>query len=153
MELAARVDEYGKLGWIAVIVLGFIIFWPLGLAILAYTIWSGRMGCWKRSGPGRWFETKEGRESRRGRRRGETSGNTAFDEYREETLRRLEEEQEEFHQFLHRLRQAKDKSEFDQFMQDRRRRAADPDDAAGEPDRGGSGFRPSPGDPTPSPAG
>ena len=46
MPLAARIDEYGKLAWIALMVLGFIIFWPLGLALLAFIIWSGRMG-WK----------------------------------------------------------------------------------------------------------
>ena len=45
-----------------------------------------------------------------------------FDEYRAETLRRLEEEQREFVEYLDRLRQAKDKAEFDQFMADRRRR-------------------------------
>ena len=45
-----------------------------------------------------------------------TSGNRAFDEYRSETLRRLEEEQVEFRNFLDRLRHAKDKEEFDQFM-------------------------------------
>ena len=45
-----------------------------------------------------------------------TSGNRAFDEYRTETLRRLEEEQREFQEFLTRLRMAKDKAEFDQFM-------------------------------------
>ena len=48
------------------------------------------------------------------------SGNRAFDEYREETLRRLEEEQREFQEFLVRLRMAKDKAEFDQFMAERR---------------------------------
>ena len=48
--------------------------------------------------------------------------NRAFDEYREETLRRLEEEQREFHDFLARLRRAKDKAEFDQFMSERRTR-------------------------------
>ncbi|MET1026466.1 MAG: DUF2852 domain-containing protein, partial [Dongiaceae bacterium] len=46
----------------------------------------------------------------------------AFDEYRSETLRRLEEEQKEFRDFLDHLRQAKDKAEFDQFMNDRRNR-------------------------------
>jgi hypothetical protein len=40
-------------------------------------------------------------------------GNQAFDEYRVATLRRLEEEQEEFQKFLARLRVAKDKFEFD----------------------------------------
>ena len=49
-----------------------------------------------------------------------TSGNRAFDEYRSETLRRLEDEQKEFSSFLERLRFAKDKAEFDQFMADRR---------------------------------
>ncbi len=52
------------------------------------------------------------------------SGNRAFDEYREETLRRLEDEQKEFKGFLDRLRQAKDKAEFDQFMAERRNRPA-----------------------------
>jgi Protein of unknown function (DUF2852) len=47
------------------------------------------------------------------------SDNRAFDEYRQETLRRLEEEQREFQEFLVRLRMAKDKAEFDQFMAER----------------------------------
>jgi len=51
-----------------------------------------------------------------------SSGNRAFDEYRTETLRRLEDEQREFRDFLERLRQAKDKAEFDQFMAERRNR-------------------------------
>lgn len=55
-----------------------------------------------------------------------TSGNRAFDEYRSETLRRLEDEQHEFSDFLDRLRVAKDKSEFDQFMSDRRQRTSRP---------------------------
>jgi hypothetical protein len=52
-----------------------------------------------------------------------SSGNRAFDEYRAETLRRLEDEQREFRDFLARLRQAKDKAEFDQFMAERRNRS------------------------------
>lgn len=51
------------------------------------------------------------------------SGNTAFDAYKTETLRRLESEQEAFESFLERLREAKDKAEFDQFMDDRETRA------------------------------
>ncbi len=61
-----------------------------------------------------------------------TSGNHAFDEYREATLKRLEDEQREFHGFLDQLRAAKDRAEFDAFMADRRRRDADPH-AAPEP--------------------
>jgi hypothetical protein len=58
--------------------------------------------------------------------RGRSSGNWAFDEYRAETLRRLEEEQREFMAFLDRLRHARDRAEFDQFMAERGRR---PDNA------------------------
>jgi hypothetical protein len=57
---------------------------------------------------------------------GGTSGNHAFDEYRTETLRRLEDEQREFLNFLDRLRHAKDKAEFDQFMAERRHRNEGP---------------------------
>jgi hypothetical protein len=53
-----------------------------------------------------------------------SSGNRAFDDYRADTLRRLEEEQREFREFLDRLRFAKDKTEFDQFMTERRNRPA-----------------------------
>ena len=53
-----------------------------------------------------------------------SSGNHAFDEYRTETLKRLEDEQREFREFLERLRFAKDKTEFDAFMADRRNRPA-----------------------------
>lgn len=51
------------------------------------------------------------------------TGNSAFDEYRAETLRRLEEEQAEFKEFLDRLRRAKDKAELDEFLAQRRRGA------------------------------
>lgn len=54
-----------------------------------------------------------------------SSGNTAFDAYKSETLRRLEDEQENFESFLQRLRESKDKSEFDQFMDDRANNARD----------------------------
>lgn len=54
-----------------------------------------------------------------------STGNSAFDAYKEDTLRRLEEEQSDFEAFLTRLREAKDKAEFDQFMEDRSRRAAE----------------------------
>lgn len=63
---------------------------------------------------------------------GSPSGNRAFDEYKAETLRRLEEEQTDFRDFLERLRQAKDKAEFDQFMEQRRR----PAEPRPETDRG-----------------
>jgi hypothetical protein len=54
-----------------------------------------------------------------------SSGNTAFDAYKAETLRRLEDEQGSFEAFLERLRAAKDKSEFDQFMDDQGKKASE----------------------------
>ena len=121
-QMALRVDEFGKPAWIALMVIGFIVFWPIGLAILAYIIWSGRMGCMGRHrgewGPqqfggkfGKWMGPQGGHRP---------TGNRAFDEYRADTLRRLEEEARDFEGFLDRLRMAKDKAEFDQFMTDRR---------------------------------
>ena len=126
MDIAAKLDDIGKPAWIGVMVLGFILFWPIGLAILAYLIWSGRMTCGRHGGAGRWYgtENRHGGAARwcGGWRRSESSGNHAFDEYRAETLKRLEEEEREFREFLERLRQAKDKAEFDQFMAERGRR-------------------------------
>ncbi len=57
-----------------------------------------------------------------------SSGNSAFDDYRTETLRRLEDEQREFKDFLSRLRFAKDRAEFDQFMTQRRERPVEPNE-------------------------
>jgi hypothetical protein len=113
MDVVTKIDEIGKPAWIGLLVLSFVIYWPIGLALLAFLIWSGRMGC---RGAGRWHK-----RHRCDQYRMRSSGNTAFDEYREETLRRLEEEQREFKDFLDRLRHAKDKAEFDQFMAERRR--------------------------------
>ncbi len=123
MGIAARLDDIGKPAWIALMILGFMLFWPLGLAVLAFLIGSGRMGCWKHRGHGRWYNEERRDAASRwfaGERHASSSGNRAFDEYRAETLRRLEEEQKEFLAFLDRLRFAKDKVEFDQFLAERR---------------------------------
>ena len=61
------------------------------------------------------------------------TGNRAFDEYREEALRKLEEEANEFRSFLERLRMAKDSQEFDEFINERRNRPSDPQDPAPQP--------------------
>lgn len=126
----AFLDRRGKFGWITAMVLGFIFFWPLGLALLAYMIWGKQMfgkSCRNRDHHGHhhrgdarraWAENWD-RMSRAAR----PSGNAAFDAYKADTLRRLEEEQEAFETFLQRLREAKDKTEFDSFMEDRARNA------------------------------
>ena len=137
MPITAQLDAFGKPAWIALIVLGFMVWWPVGLSVLAFTVGSGRMGCGHQ---GHW-QNKMDRMQRkmdwmRSRVSGgpwnatwnapwnyaPSSGNRAFDEYRTETLRRLEDEQREFREFLDRLRVAKDKTEFDAFMAERRNR-------------------------------
>lgn len=103
----AWMDTHGKGAWLTAMILGFIFIWPLGLAILFFMIWSNRMSrsffCCSRSKNMRTQKT----------------GNTAFDAYKEDTLQRLADEQTAFTGFLDRLRQAKDKAEFDNFMEER----------------------------------
>ena len=129
---AAQVDDFGKPAWVALTVVSFILFWPLGLLVLGFLMGSGRMACWRHGGTDRWQRRMERMQRRMERMQGaagrwgcgsygNSSGNYAFDEYRAETLRRLEEEQREFMTFLDRLRHAKDKAEFDQFMAEHRR--------------------------------
>jgi Protein of unknown function (DUF2852) len=127
MAITAKLDEWGMGAWFALVIVSFVLgWWPVGLAILAFLIGSGRMGCWKRGEVGRWQGAERMREAAQWWRQPPTSGNHAFDEYRTETLRRLEEEQREFREFLDRLRFARDKTEFDQFMSERRARPASP---------------------------
>ena len=124
-------------GRIILIVAGFIIWWPLGLAALAYTLWSRNMGCLSHDRHGRWADKMERMQYKMERMRSRmegrgyyapSSGNRAFDDYRMETLRRLEEEQTEFKDFLDRLRHAKDKEEFDAFMAQHKQRPTPPNE-------------------------
>lgn len=63
-----------------------------------------------------------------------SSGNTAFDSYKAETLKRLQDEQDAFETFLDRLRAAKDKAEFDQFMEERAKPSRDEPSADPKPE-------------------
>ena len=114
----AWLDARGKGAWIAAMILGFILFWPVGLALVIYM-----------SVTGKWGLRRAGRASgvARGFHAARSSGNAAFDAYKEDTLRRLEDEQRAFEAFLQRLREAKDKAEFDQFMDERGSDAHAPD--------------------------
>lgn len=142
--------------WIVATVLGFIFWWPVGLILLFCTFGGRRMSCWGYGRQGGYEAGWEGgmappwvgwkrhwkrqmkewyRSQAQGQAQGQapgpaaaqpSSGNRAFDEYRAETLRRLEEEQKEFGAFLDRLRFAKDKAEFDQFMAELRQRPPAP---------------------------
>jgi len=136
MPIAAKLDDLGRPAWIALMILGFMAWWPLGLAVLAFLIGSGRMGCGRYGS--HWEHKMTRLQDKMDRVRDKmdrvggggggwwgqspSSGNRAFDEYKAETLKRLEEEQREFREFLARLRFARDRAEFDQFMSERRNR-------------------------------
>jgi hypothetical protein len=127
---------------IIAMVLGFIVFWPIGLAILGYKFWQSRYG-----GPdlqtlaaNKWQDARGmmasghswgcGRSMRRGSRFYAPTGNIAFDEWRTAELTRLEEErrkldeaQREFAEYVDAIRRAKDREEFERFMAERRARS------------------------------
>ncbi|MDR5651804.1 DUF2852 domain-containing protein [Ruixingdingia sedimenti] len=129
----AWLDDRGKGAWIAVMVLGFILFWPVGLAILFYMIWGKKMFRKSACHRGAWRMHRSGLTP---------TGNSAFEAYKADTLRRLEDEQQAFETFLQRLRDAKDKQEFDAFMEDRARAAREEttrrDDAPVAPEGSGA---------------
>src|SRR4051794_22985280 len=95
---------------IALMVAGFVVFWPAGLAILAWILWrkSGqpmpRLAVLDRLGP---------RPHR----------NSAFEDWRRGEIERLEQErrrlaqaEQDFADFLDQLKRARDREEFDRFM-------------------------------------
>lgn len=134
----ARKAQWRETGWrpgygwspfnIAAMVIGFIIFFPIGLAILFWNIWTSRrqrtefafagmnpMSNWP-AAP--WSQTN--------RDLSRHSGNAVFEDYKRATLERLEEErrklaaeQDAFAAFLEDLKRAKDRTEFERFMQER----------------------------------
>lgn len=111
---------------IALMVIGFMVFWPLGLAMLAYILWGDRLDDVK-------GELGKARDSifgscRKGPRSFARTGNIAFDDWREKELERLAEERrkldetlDEFDAYARELRRAKDQEEFDRFMAERSR--------------------------------
>lgn len=125
-------------GWtpltIGLMVLGFIVFWPLGFAMLAYILWGDRLhrmaGDASESFRANGWNCA-GRSPMRSAPLSAT-GNVAFDEYRKREIERIEAERRkldemraEFDGYLAELRRAKDKEEFDRFMADRDRRERD----------------------------
>jgi len=117
---------------IALMVLGFIVFWPLGLAMLAYIVWGEMFGgtadqVQRLVGKTRGWCSPGSRQkwSNRSFTMG-SSGNAAFDDYRAEQLRRLDEERKRldeeigaFQEYMRNLHMARDREEFDRFMRDR----------------------------------
>lgn len=115
---------------IALMIIGFMIFWPLGLAMLAYILWGDRLDGFKQD-INRATDSVSEKFNASCRRKSHESGNVAFDEWREIELARIEEERRkldesirEFEAYQRDLRRAKDKEEFDGYMKTRKRKPA-----------------------------
>jgi len=114
---------------ILLMVIGFIVFWPLGLAMLVYILWGDRIPEIRRhfemsAASGRQWAGFRGCGPSRASY--SASGNAAFDDYRENELKRLEEERRkldeelrEFESYMRDLRRARDQEEFDRFKRER----------------------------------
>jgi hypothetical protein len=110
---------------VALMVLGFMVFWPLGLAMLAYILFGEKFQNFKREANQKadnafaWCRTNSYTAA-------SPTGNVAFDDWRKAELERLDEERRrldemraEFDNYARELRRAKDQEEFDRFMRDR----------------------------------
>ncbi|SDN15583.1 Protein of unknown function [Methylobacterium phyllostachyos] len=119
---------------IGAIVVGFIYWWPVGLALVAWKLAGYPAFAELRDTARRTLSDFEGARpvSRFARafeaaNRRDSTGNAAFDDYRRAELdrldaqrRALEEESRAFAAFVEELRRAKDREQFDAFMAKRR---------------------------------
>lgn len=109
---------------VALMVLGFMVFWPLGLAMIAYIMFGDRFDVFKRDiNKAADSFTASFKPTRHAAR----TGNVAFDDWREAELDRLHEERrkldemrEDFDTYMRELRRAKDQQEFNEFMAERK---------------------------------
>lgn len=111
---------------IAMMIIGFMIFWPLGLAMIAYIVWGDRLESFKSDVNTATDRASEVFSKTRGfgcSKRHSRTGNVAFDDWREAELKRLHEERmkldtmrAEFDDYARELRRAKDQDEFEHFM-------------------------------------
>jgi len=112
---------------IAMMIIGFMIYWPLGLAMIAYIVWGDRLDGMKDDLNRATDKVSETFKSTTNTSR---TGNVAFDDWREVELARLEEERQklnesvrDFEEYQRELRRAKDAEEFEAFMKSRKRKA------------------------------
>jgi hypothetical protein len=95
------------------VVMGFVVWWPLGMLAIGYILWGGsvdglvdeaaeRIKSWMNPAP-----------------KASSTGNAAFDSYKAETLKRLEEEEAAFAAYIQKLREARDSQEFERFLSER----------------------------------
>ena len=104
---------------ITVTAIAFDHFWPAGVALAVILGWRGGFAPMMGRGPDPAHEIIAEIRGLSPEAKQRSSGNASFDAYRSDTLERLEEEQENFSEFLDRLREARDQREFDGFMDNR----------------------------------
>ena len=114
---------------IALMVIGFIVYWPLGLVMLAYIIWGERFnvpddGAFRRKAEKAFGGCR--RTARNAESAMSSSGNAAFDEWRRREMDRIEAERRkldqmraDFDDYMNELKTARDREEFDRFMRER----------------------------------
>jgi len=108
---------------IPVTIVALNIFWPAGVAIALILAWRGGFApTGPAAAPPR--DVAEAVQSLVPTTAQKSSGNASFDAYRASMINRLEQEQTDFEAFLVRLRTAKDRSEFERYMDDRAARSA-----------------------------
>ncbi len=117
---------------IPVTIVALNVFWPAGVLIAVILAWRGGFApTGTPSAPPRNMDeaVKSLMPTTTQKQAQRTSGNASFDAYRHDMIERLEVEQTNFEGFLSRLRDAKDQTEFDDFMDDRAARveALEPD--------------------------
>ncbi len=124
---------------ILAMVLGFIVYWPIGLAVLGWKFWQKKSGypgdiisfgreIWRDWANWACDSKRLGRSVKGASGFGMGStGNRAFDEWRATELARLEEERQklvvaerEFAEFMENLRRARDREEFERFIDEHR---------------------------------
>lgn len=110
---------------IGLMVLGFMAYWPLGLAMIGYILWGDRLTSFKQDVN----RVTDKAFSAFGRVSpgSVATGNVAFDEWRSAELDRLSEERakldtmrDEFDTYARELRRAKDQEHFERFMNARK---------------------------------
>lgn len=128
--LLAHMDRYGKAAWLGMAALAFWTAWPLGLAIFAFLMGSGRTRAWREEmhhSPGRSFNMRgaaEGMAIWPSTAAARSRGDNAFDADCKAEFDHLEKQGKEFKAFLDWLRLARDKDEFDGFMAEQRQAVA-----------------------------
>ena len=104
---------------IPVTIVALNVFWPAGVLIALLLAWRGGFAPTGRPAPAP-DSVEEAIKSivptSAPQMQPRSSGNTTFDAYKQDMMNRLETEQKNFEGFLVRLRDAKDQSEFDAFL-------------------------------------